>query len=579
MPHNRQRQSRPYKDELLCALEMRETQSKMALEQLELRRQTLETTLQRFKKLYDNSPIGFITFDHSARIIDINHSAVRLLQVTPAAVLGLSMTMLISAKSCPRFMEHLRKARRAGGDPISAELEMIAARGGRIDVRLVTSAVQVGQERIFETALIDLTAQKISEAAISRAREYAESIVSTIPYPVVVVNAKSIVVGANAAFFYLFQTSDTQVVNWPITELPDVTWLLPVWDEVVRKTIAEGRPIEGLVVRAEVRRGSTLTLNVNLRRLNRAGDRLDYLLIAFEDITRRQRAEQERELLLTELQESQARLEVRVNERTRELGKSYSRLRNMGEQLILAHEQEQRRIARELHDQIGQDLTALKLTLSRGKSASPEEALRTLQEAEALTDEMLQTVRNICSTLRPQVLDDLGLVQGLQWHIKTFAARTGMEISFDVQPVDEARLSAIVKSTIFRVIQEALTNVSRHAETKSASVTLAAHNGSVSFSIHDTGKGFDTAEAAKKASTGLSSMRERLSLVQVRFEISSAPGQGTTIRAQIPLPPAEENLDTPSNNANSGINRTEHGKRTSNQSNHRGRSSFGAQGT
>jgi signal transduction histidine kinase len=235
------------------------------------------------------------------------------------------------------------------------------------------------------------------------------------------------------------------------------------------------------------------------------------------------------------LQESQIRLESRVKERTNELTERYGQLRSVGEQLVLAHESEQRRIARELHDQIGQDLTALKITLSRAKAANLEEAQKALREAEALTEEVLQTVRNICSTLRPQVLDDLGLVAGLQWHIKTFAARTGIEISFESKSIDEARLSPIVKSTIFRVIQEALTNVSRHADSRTAEVSLAMHNGSVEFSVKDSGKGFDVA-GLKKGSTGVSSMRERLSLVQGRFEISSAPGGGTTVKAHIPVP-------------------------------------------
>src|SRR6185295_7275278 len=106
---------------------------------------------------------------------------------------------------------------------------------------------------------------------------------------------------------------------------------------------------------------------------------------------------------------------------------------------------------------------------------------------------LLRNVRNICGTLRPQVLDDLGLVAGLQWHIKTFGDRTGLDVTFDFGALDEARLSPIVKTTVFRVIQEALTNVSRHADTQVASVMLAMRNGFLEFSIRDGGKGFDAA--------------------------------------------------------------------------------------
>ena len=547
MPRNGRKQIP--KDELVCQLELRQTRSQFALEESEFRRRAIESTLYRFQKLYQNAPIGFVTFDHSGRILDINQSAIRLLQVTPASVVGLAMTVLISSPSVQRFIDHLRRSRRAGGAPVSTEVEMIAGRGGRVHVQLVTSALAMDTGRLFETAIIDLTEQKAAAEVVARAREYAESIVTTIPYPVMVLDHRGRVVSANAAFFYVFQTCEGQVVNWPISQLPDVNWLSPSIEQAVEKTIKDGRPVDSLVVRAEVRRGSILTLNMNARRLvtQPSEGRNQYLLVAFEDITRRQRAEEERELFLAELQESQVRLEVRVKERTHELGKSYGQLRNLGEQLVLAHEQEQRRIARELHDQIGQDLTALKIILSRGKNVGAEQAVKTLKEAEALTEEILQTVRNICGTLRPQVLDDLGLVAGLQWHVKTFSARTGLDVTFDIGPIDESRLSPLVKSTIFRVIQEALTNVSRHAETKTASIMLGTRNGSIEFSVRDGGKGFEPAEAMKKASTGLSSMRERLSLVQGRFEMSSSPGMGAIVRAYIPLPPGSTTT-TPTTN-------------------------------
>jgi signal transduction histidine kinase len=127
--------------------------------------------------------------------------------------------------------------------------------------------------------------------------------------------------------------------------------------------------------------------------------------------------------------------------------------------------------------------------------------------------------------------------------------------------LDESRLSPIIQSTIFRVIQEALTNVSRHAKTKTAAVTLAAVDDTVQFSVRDNGKGFDAADAARNSSTGLSSMRERVSLVGGKFEISSTPRKGTIITARIPLP---RQLAT-----NSEQNRTDYGQNSSTQTHHR----------
>lgn len=284
-------------------------------------------------------------------------------------------------------------------------------------------------------------------------------------------------------------------------------------------------------------------------------------------------AQAEHRRIEAKLQETQTRLEARVSERTQELTESHRHLRSLGERLVLAHESEQRRIARELHDQIGQDLTALKMILSRGKGGKPEQALECLAEAQSLSEELLETVRGICSTLRPQVLDDLGLVAGVQWHIKTFSERTGMDVTFDMERIDESHLSPLVKSAVFRVIQEALTNVSRHGETKSASVMLAMRKGFLEFSIRDGGKGFDAARIAGNPSTGLSSMRERLSLVGGVFELSSFPGQGTIIKAQIPVALPSESETNLQQNTRS------HGKSSANQSRHRRRPSSRAKGS
>jgi signal transduction histidine kinase len=280
----------------------------------------------------------------------------------------------------------------------------------------------------------------------------------------------------------------------------------------------------------------------------------------------------EREDIMAGLHHAQAGLLQRIDDDAAELAASALRMRELSTALVLAHEEEQRRIGRELHDQIGQDLTALKIILNRGKTGGHNEALIACKEASELTDEILQTVRTICGTLRPQVLDDLGLVAGLQWHITTFAARTKLDITFDMGKIEESTLTPLIKSTVFRVIQEALTNVSRHANTQTASVMLGMRNDSLEFSIRDGGRGFDPAAVGSSSSTGVSSMRERLSLVGGHFQLSSSPGHGVLIRAIIPI-------FAPPNPTNSEPNRTnQHGKRTQDQNHNSRRPSLGAQG-
>ena len=226
---------------------------------------------------------------------------------------------------------------------------------------------------------------------------------------------------------------------------------------------------------------------------------------------------------------------IRIDKDALHLATAEDRLRDLSTELILAHEKEQRRIAREMHDELGQDLTALKMLVGRGRAADGAEAKKLLLEAGEISEGLLQKVRDICSRLRPQVLDDLGLIAGLSVHLKNFGSRSGLAIEFDHSAIDEHRLSPIMQSVVFRVIQEAVTNVARHAKTQHAHVSIRTEGEDLVFSVHDGGCGFD-AEAVKNiTSSGLSGMAERVLLVNGTYEIVSAANTGTTVRARIPL--------------------------------------------
>jgi len=210
------------------------------------------------------------------------------------------------------------------------------------------------------------------------------------------------------------------------------------------------------------------------------------------------------------------------------------RLRDVSEQLVLAHESEQRRIARELHDEVGQDLTALRIMFNRASQDQSNPARQIFADAQKVTDEAIQNVRNICGRLRPQVLDDLGLIAALTWHFKTFGARSNLLVDFEHNSVDEKRINPLLQSTIFRVIQEAITNVARHARTDRASVVLWMTEDDVIFRVKDRGKGFKPADVHGNHN-GLANIRERVSLVNGHCDIKSSPGRGTIVQVQLPI--------------------------------------------
>lgn len=207
---------------------------------------------------------------------------------------------------------------------------------------------------------------------------------------------------------------------------------------------------------------------------------------------------------------------------------------------IAAQEDERRRIARELHDETGQAMTSLLVALKVMEGARTLEQARALAaELRGLVSETLESVRDLAFELRPAALDDLGLVPALRRYVSAQAARFGFRADFVAAGFEDMRLPREIESTLYRIVQEALTNIARHAKATRASVLLERRPDAIVLLIEDDGMGFDPArvmgESATRESLGLYGMEERASLVGGRFMIESSPGAGTTISVEIPL--------------------------------------------
>ena len=218
-------------------------------------------------------------------------------------------------------------------------------------------------------------------------------------------------------------------------------------------------------------------------------------------------------------------------------------LQTLSRRLVEAQEDERRHIARELHDEIGQQLTGLKLMLEMSGRASDSQIRYNLSEAEALADEALQQVREMSFALCPTMLDDLGLLPALTTLFGRYTAKTHVRVVFKHVGLDShIRFAPEIEITAYRVIQEALTNVARHAGVDRAQVTVWATTVLIA-QVMDEGKGFDPDTVmAQGRSSGLSGMRERALSVGGQLVIESSPGGGTYITAELPLsfrPPAK----------------------------------------
>jgi len=242
------------------------------------------------------------------------------------------------------------------------------------------------------------------------------------------------------------------------------------------------------------------------------------------------------------LAESNGELQHEVAERKRAeaaLMLSQKELREVAAIGSSAREQEMRRISRELHDELAQTLATLRIETDRlcAAASAPQGSAvneRRLAEMRALIDDAVASTRRIASDLRPLVLDDLGLVPAMQWLVQNFTQRSGVACELTVEPVD-LELDEPYATATFRMLQESLTNVTRHARATHVDVCVARDHGRVLLTVRDNGIGFDPALPRKTGSFGLAGLRERAYLVEGELDIESSPGHGTTIEVRIPV--------------------------------------------
>jgi len=211
------------------------------------------------------------------------------------------------------------------------------------------------------------------------------------------------------------------------------------------------------------------------------------------------------------------------------------RLQALSRRLVELQEAERRHIARELHDEISQILTGLKLAIEMGSRLPAGGVTVGLGEAQALANDLIGRVRELSLDLRPAMLDDLGVLPALVWHIERYTARTDIKVAFEQYGL-ERRFPPEVETATYRIVQEALTNVARHARVTEVVVRLLADQESVSVHVEDQGAGFDPGAAFASAGTsGLAGMRERATLLGGRLVVESVPGAGTRVTAELPL--------------------------------------------
>jgi signal transduction histidine kinase len=268
------------------------------------------------------------------------------------------------------------------------------------------------------------------------------------------------------------------------------------------------------------RDGTFVWARVNISVHRDADGQPQHFTSVIEDITEMKRAEQE-------------------------LRASSEQLRHLAAHLLSVRDEERARISREVHDELGQSLTAVKMDLAWLEGRLPPKngpMLKRIRSTRQLADSIIQSIRRISTEPRPAVLD-LGLAAAVDWQVQEFEARSGIQCK--VRLLTREVVAANASTAMFRILQETLTNVARHAKATRTDVVLQKQRDRLVLLIHDNGRGFDQADPSLSKSLGLLGMRERAAILGGGMSISSVPGKGTTVTAWIPLPSPEESGTMP----------------------------------
>ena len=493
-------------DELELRVQERTIALSEANEELRARTKALEAsdealceTNETLRALFHASPLAIIAMDPDGIVDMWNRSAERIFGWSEQEVLGQPNPVVPEAKQ-DEF--HALRERVLHGESVTlVEAQRQKKDGSVIEVSIAAAPVYGVHEKIRGIMLVcdDITERKQAEEALREREERFRSVTQSTHDAIIVADEQGHIQSWNRGAHTMFGYTETEVLNQPLTLLMPTHHHEPHSRAMARVTQTGESRLAGQTIELTGLRkdGTEFPLELSLAMWKaKTGTFFSGII---RDLTERKREEQTR-----------ARLTAMVFE-----------------------EAERRRIAGELHDQIGQMLTALKLTLEAVGRQPDVTSRGKLEIAQRSVEELIRRVHDMSLDLRPPMLDDLGLVPALLWFFQKYTAQTNVQVTFQHTGL-ERRFEQEVETAAYRVVQEALTNVARHAKVTGAMVRVWAVDGTVWVQIEDKGIGFDL--SFKPGTTlGLTGMLERARGLGGDLTVESAPGRGTRVTAELPL--------------------------------------------
>ncbi len=480
----------------------------------ELKSKVMESQ-ERLNAIIQSAMDAIVTVDERRRIVLFNAAAEQIFRCTSEEAIGADIGRFL-----PDFQQepggHLVEIDDTGATMLTSgehlALTGVRAAGGRFPIEASVSQVRLHGTEYSIVILRDVTERKRVEAALRENERRYRTLFSKAMDGILLLDANGDVVDVNESFARMHGYSVDELLTLNLRDL-DTPKTLALAPERMRR-IFDGETL-GFEVEHYHKDGHILPMDVASSVVDIDGRR--YFLAFHRDITDRRRAEQE-------------------------IRRSQEQLRGLSKAANEALEAERRRTARELHDELGQSLTALKMDLDSLRSALPPE-LPDLdgraQAMHALLDGTIAATRRIAADLRPLMLDDLGLAAALDWLTQNFSKHTGIATDLVIDD-SVAQVPEPIASALYRITQESLTNVAKYAHASATEIQLERDGEWVRLSVRDNGRGIAAADQEKRGTFGLLGIRERVTLLGGDATISGEPGRGSEVQVRIPLAAASQ---------------------------------------
>ncbi|MCA1614749.1 MAG: PAS domain S-box protein [Acidobacteria bacterium] len=494
----------------------------------------------RLRSLFEASRDGILV-EHCERAVYVNDSYARLFGYErPEELIGEYVSAVVAPEDAGRLLDYGRRRMRGEPAPTAYEFRGRRRDGTLLDLEASVSTHVVAGKTYITTAVRDISERKLAEEALRRSESKYRLLLEQASDGIHTYDVRGDIIETNSKLCEMLGYTREELLRLNVADLipPEDLAAAPVrFDE-----LQSGRTLltERLLRRKD---GTLLPVEISGRMI-----REGVLQSIIRDISERRRAEDA-------LHEAYGELERRVEERTAELARAIETLkaenverlraeeagRDLLGRLVTAQEEERRRISRELHDQMGQQLVALLLGLKTlgAESYGRRSSLDTLRQLEEITGELSREVHTLAWGLRPPALDDLGLEATLCNYAEEWAERSRVSVDFHSAGFAGGRLPLTHETAVYRIAQEALTNIAKHSGADHVSFILERRSDHVLAVIEDNGGGFDVEAAQPPAGRGgrlgLLGMRERAALLGGTINVESAPGAGTTVFVRIPF--------------------------------------------